>query len=49
MRILRSFGTTITSTPLSLPLRPSFQASKTRVAYGSIASPPMDGTVSTAI
>ena len=47
MRILRSFGTTSTRTPLSLPFCPIFHASKTRVAYSSTLSPPIEGTVST--
>ena len=49
MRILRSFGATISSTPLSLPLAPSFQASNTRVAKPSMLSPSSDFIVSTAI
>ena len=40
MRILRSFGTTTTSTPLSLPFWPSFHCSKTRVANSSMLSLP---------
>ncbi len=43
MRILRSFGTTSTSTPLSLPFCPSFQLPKTRFAYSSMLSPPDRG------
>ena len=43
MRILRSFGTTTTSTPLSLSRWPSFQAAKTREAYSSMPSGAMFG------
>ena len=48
MRIFRSFLATRNSAPLSLPLRPIFHASATRIEYASIGSGCVVGTSSTA-
>src|ERR1035437_3954540 len=49
MRSLRSFLAITSSTPSSMPLRPSFQVSSTRTAYWSTVSGCVVGTSNTAI
>src|SRR5262245_24404015 len=48
-RSFRSFFATTRMTPSSVPLRPTFHASATRIEYWSIASGAVVGTTSTAI